>query len=260
MSRRVVWFSCGAASAVAAKLAVEQYGDSCAVVYCDTMSTEHPDNARFFKDVEAWIGRTIEVIKSEKYADIDDVFQRVRFMSGPGGARCTVEMKKVPREKWQRFDDVHVFGYTREEADRAERFEDNNQALNVEWILMDRLISKQDCLQALKKAGIKLPQMYYLGFDHNNCIGCVKSQSPGYWNRTRLLFPEIFERRVRQSRLLGVRLVVLNGERIFLDDLPPGADAPDDDIDCGPVCQQPAFPGILSDAAGAHGNSNLIKE
>lgn len=31
MKRRLVWFSCGAASAVAAKLAVDKYGDGCEV-------------------------------------------------------------------------------------------------------------------------------------------------------------------------------------------------------------------------------------
>lgn len=79
--RIVAWFSCGAASAVAAKLAIEKYGTSCDVVYCDTLSTEHEDNARFFRDVEQWLGRTITVIRSEKYASIDEVFERRRYMS-----------------------------------------------------------------------------------------------------------------------------------------------------------------------------------
>lgn len=51
-SRIVVWFSCGAASAVAAKLALEKYGTRACVVYCDTMKSEHPDNVRFFDDVQ----------------------------------------------------------------------------------------------------------------------------------------------------------------------------------------------------------------
>lgn len=50
-TRTLVWFSCGAASAVAAKLAVQKYGAACEVVYCDTLSTEHPDNGRFLTDV-----------------------------------------------------------------------------------------------------------------------------------------------------------------------------------------------------------------
>lgn len=59
LKRRLVWFSCGAASAVAAKLAVETYGDAVDVVYCDTLATEHPDNERFLRDVERWIGRSV---------------------------------------------------------------------------------------------------------------------------------------------------------------------------------------------------------
>jgi hypothetical protein len=89
------------------------------------------------------------------------------------------------------------------------------------------------------EAGIAPPAMYGLGFDHNNCIGCVKATSPGYWNRTREHFPEVFARRCRQSRLIGARLVRIAGERRFLDELPPEEDAPDDDIECGPGCQMP---------------------
>jgi len=35
-------------------------------------------------------------------------------------------------------------------------------------------------------------------------------------------FPEVFQRRCEQSRELNVRLTRLHGERIFLDELPPG--------------------------------------
>lgn len=237
MNRRVVWFSCGAASAVAAKLGVEHYGNDCEVVYCDTMSTEHRDNARFFADVERWIGRSITRIRSDRYASIDEVFEKRRYMSGVKGALCTVEMKKLPREAWQRHDDIHVFGYTVGEEKRASTFEDKNQDLRVEWLLIERGITKSQCNFMIEAAGIALPEMYSLGFDHNNCIGCVKATSPGYWNRTRRHFPEVFERRIRQSRLLGVRLVRIRGTRSFLDELPQNEDAPDDAIDCGPVCQ-----------------------
>jgi len=238
-NRRVVWFSCGAASAVAAKRAVIKYGDSCDVVYCDTMATEHSDNRRFFNDVERWIGRRIIVIRSDRYKTIDDVFERRRYMSGVAGAICTTELKKLPREAYQQPHDTHVFGYTAEEIRRATKFEENNPALDVEWILIDQGVTKRECLDDLSAAGIELPAMYALGFDHNNCLGCVKATSPGYWNRTRALFPDVFAARARQSRLIGAKLVRVKSKRIFLDELPADADAPDDDIDCGPVCQIP---------------------
>jgi hypothetical protein len=246
VSRRVAWFSCGAASAVAAKLTVEAYGDDCSVVYCDTLSAEHPDNARFMRDVEAWIGRPVEVIRSATYESVDAVFERRRYMAGIGGAACTTQMKKLPREAWQRPDDIHVFGYTADEAKRADDFEERNPSLRVEWILIDRGIDKAACLRMLAEVGIALPAMYALGFEHNNCIGCVKSASPGYWNLTRRLFPEVFARRCEQSRAIGARLVKIGGVRRFLDELPPEADAPHDDIDCGPVCQLPLDFGAAS--------------
>lgn len=240
--RRVIWFSCGAASAVAAKLAVEKYGDSAHIIYCDTMATEHPDNVRFFADVQRWIRRPIEVIRSTKYVTVDEVFEARRYMAGVAGAICTTEMKKVPREAYQWPDDVHLFGYTADEKKRAEDFEDNNPALAIEWILIERGLSKADCQRMIREAGIAPPAMYALGFDHNNCLGCVKATSPGYWNRTRRLFPDVFARRARQSREIGARLVRIAGERRFLDELPADADAPDDAIDCGPVCQMQLFP------------------
>jgi len=203
------------------------------------MSDEHEDNVRFFDEVEQWIGRTITVIRSDKYKTVNEVFESVGYMSGPKGARCTTEMKKVPREAFQQFGDVHIFGYTSDEQSRADDFEDRNPTIHVEWILIDRGIMKDTCLAILQEQRIDLPAMYDLGFDHNNCKGCVKSSSPGYWNRTRRLFPDVFERRAKQSRIIGTRLVKLRGKRIFLDELPPDADAPDDNIDCGPVCQIP---------------------
>jgi hypothetical protein len=237
--RHLIWFSCGAASAVAAKLGTETYGARCEVVYCDTLASEHPDNRRFFDDVQRWIGRPITVIRSAKYATIDDVFERTRYMSGLAGARCTSELKKLPREAFQHPDDVHVFGYTAEEGGRAEDFEDRNPSLKVDWILIEQNITKGRCLAMLRAAGIALPVMYSLGFEHNNCLGCVKSQSPGYWNRIRREFPDVFERRARQSKAIGARLVRYRGERVFLEQLPSDADAPDDAIECGPVCQMP---------------------
>ena len=241
MNRTVVWFSCGAASAYAAKLAKERDGDACSIVYCDTLSAEHPDNMRFFRDVERWIGSPIEVIRSSTYIDIDDVFQRTRYMAGIAGARCTTELKKLPRVAYQRASDTHVFGYTVEERDRATHFEDANPALMVDWLLINRGVTKQDCKDALADAGIALPVMYSLGFEHNNCIGCVKSTSSGYWNRVRRLFPDVFNRRARQSRLIGARLVRVNGVRVFLDELPADEHDPDDDIECGIGCQMPLF-------------------
>lgn len=239
MSRVLVWFSCGAASACAAKLAVDKYGhENTHVVYCNTLATEHPDNARFMADVAKWIGHTIEIIGSEKYATVDEVFEKERYMAGIKGARCTVEMKKIPRFEYQQYGDLHVFGLTADEGARIRRFVENNPDLRLEWNLRDECITKEECYKLLTDGGIALPVMYSLGFKNNNCIGCVKATSAKYWALVRKHFPVVFWRRAKQSRDLGVRLVRYHGVRIFLDELPdPITDkTPQEDIECGPIC------------------------
>lgn len=236
-TRVVVWFSCGAASAVAAKLATEKYGDRVSVVYCNTMASEHPDNARFLQDVERWIGKYVTVISSEKYDSIDAVFERTRYMAGISGARCTVEMKKIPRLKYQQPDDLHIFGLTFDEGKRIQRFNGDHPDLDLEWILQDAMLNKDDCLRMIVDAGIVLPTMYALGYRNNNCIGCVKATSAKYWDMIRRDFPEAFERRAKQSRAIGVRLTRFKGERIFLDELPmSGIRGQLENISCGPDC------------------------
>lgn len=243
-SRVVVWFSCGAASAVAAKLAIREYGERTIIVHCDTLASEHPDNRRFFEDVQRWLGREIISIKSERYANIEEVFSYRRYMSGIAGAPCTVEMKKIPRFAFQQADDVHVFGYTTEELDRIIKFGKNNPELFLDWILFDKGYSKKRCLREIERAGIALPTMYQLGFENNNCLGCVKASSPRYWQRTRRHFPEVFQRRAAFSREIGAKLVRINDERIFLDELPPDSELAlwsgiadvKEDLSCGPEC------------------------
>lgn len=241
MSRIVVWFSCGAASACAAKLAKDKYlGQDLHIVYCNTLASEHPDNQRFLQDIEQWIDLPVELIASKKYSDIDDVFAKTRYMAGISGARCTLEMKRLPRLDYQRPDDIHIFGYLVEEHKRILTFEKNNPELDLDWILVENGMTRQHCYTMLQSSGIALPIMYSLGFKNNNCIGCVKATSSKYWNRVRQHFPAIFEKRAKQSRELGAHLVYWKGKRIFLDELPLINDnAPEEDIECGPICMLP---------------------
>jgi hypothetical protein len=204
--RHVAWFSCGAASAAASKIAVERWPDT-VVVYCDTSRDEHPDNARFFADVERWLGTRI-VRLSSKYASVEDVFEQTRYMSGIAGARCTVEMKKVPRFRFQRADDIHVFGFTADEGKRLRDFEQNNPELAVAWVLRDAGITKRECYSMLSAAGIELPAMYRLGYKNNNCIGCRRRPLRAVPTRRHLLRP-------------GVRRVISGHRRAGVPLLPP---------------------------------------
>lgn len=64
----------------------------------------------------------ITVLRSEEYADTWDVWERRNYLAGVNGAPCTLELKVKPRLRFQRKDDIHIFGYTVNGPDRK-RFE-----------------------------------------------------------------------------------------------------------------------------------------
>lgn len=243
MSHRVViWYSCGAASAVAAKLALAKYaGRECVVAYCDTGS-EHQDNERFLLDCERWLGVKILKLRSAKYTDTWDVFTKTRYLSGVRGARCTVELKKLVRQAFERpFEDIQVFGFHVGEEARCERFKSQNPEVIVAAPLLDAGLTKADCLSEIGAAGIEIPAMYRMGYRNNNCIGCVKGQA-GYWNKIRRDFPEVFARMALMEREIGAAIckTEAGGKRvpIYLDELNHNAGRYEDlDISCGVLCE-----------------------
>lgn len=242
--RIVFWFSCGTASAVNTKLGIARYKAThdITVARC-IVPEEHEDNDRFARDCEAWFDYPIANLKSSEYASCEHVWSRRRYMSGPRGAVCTVEMKKAVRWAFERewWPDFQSFGYTADEQGRAQEFRSSNPDVRLVTLLIEEGLSKSDCHALVDRAGIQLPIMYLLGFNNANCIGCVQAQSPSYWNRVRRHFPIVFDRRAKLSRELGVRLVKLTTgerERLFLDELDPNMGIGDTDppMECSLLC------------------------
>lgn len=221
-----VWFSCGAASAAALKLTLERFPGEDVRAINQPIAEEHPDNRRFLRDVAEWCGIEIEEFTASKYpaASAVEVWDRRKAMVFPHGAPCTVHLKKEARQEWEALHapDWHVLGFTVEEKDRHSRFTETERE-NVIPVLIDAHMTKGDCGDMIRSAGIDLPAIYDHGFPNANCLGCVKATSPTYWNHLRREFPEVFAARAEQSRRLGVRLVRVDDERIFLDELHPAA-------------------------------------
>ena len=240
-----VWFSCGAASAVAAKKTIERYGDSADIrVLNNPVVEEDEDNRRFLFDVEQWLGIKIESVTSKKFpsASAVDVWATHKYMGGVLGAPCTMELKKRARQAWEKDNvvDWHVLGFTADEKRRHDRFVLTERS-NLLPVLIDAGITKTDCYNIIRGAGIELPRIYSLGYPNANCIGCVKATSPTYWNHVRHIHPEVFDKRAEQSRGIGARLVRYKGKRVFLDELPTdakGRSMKNMDIECGIFCEE----------------------
>ena len=100
--------------------------------------------------------------------------------------------------------------------------------------LVDKGISKGEAHQIMSANGIKRPAMYDLGYNNNNCIGCVKG-GMGYWNHIRRDFPEVFLKRSRMERTIQATCI----KGIYLDELDPGRGRNEPKIvdDCGIFCE-----------------------
>ena len=242
MSERIVcWFSCGVASAVATKLAiVNNAGKLPLVIARCVVREEHPDNERFAKECEAWFGQPIlNLINEEHNGSVYSVIAKTKLTATVHGyAPCTNILKKDLRLSFQQPEDIHVFGYTLEEADRLDRFIDANN-VQVWSVLIENNLTHEDCMALVEKQGIELPVMYKLGYEHNNCIGCSKANGAGYWNMIRRDFGEQFKTWAELSRSIGSKMTRVNNVRIYLDELPEnyGDYSTEPKVQCGIFCE-----------------------
>lgn len=237
MSRTISWFSCGAASAYATYLSVQHTGEA---VYCRVVN-EHEDNLRFMDDFTRVTGIPVKTIMNEQFeGNIIPIFVKRGYIKNQYGAPCTMILKKDMRKAYQRPTDIQIFGYTKEEQGRIDRFIDSNNDVDARFPLMENNISKGDCYAFIKKLGIELPAMYRLGYNNNNCIGCVKG-GMGYWNKIRVDFPEQFNRMALVERWIGHAVNKDQNGPVYLDELDPDRGRmtlyEDMPADCGFTCE-----------------------
>lgn len=242
VNRVVAQFSCGAASAVATKLALAKHHGAEVVIANAFVKEEDDDNRRFLADCEDWFGQKALQLRDEKYgASADEVWRRKNYMNGRLGAPCSGELKRKVLDKIKRPDDVLVFGFTAEEADRFEDFQERNPGLHCEAPLVEAGVGKADCLAMVQRACIELPITYRLGFNNANCKGCPKG-GEGYWNHTREVFPLVFQARMDRQESIGPGAYFFRdrktGERFGLKDLPKGAGRHDEPMpSCSFFCE-----------------------
>lgn len=243
---KIAWFSAGITSAVACKIAVESY-ESVELYYIH-IGSAHKDNNRFILECEKWIGRKINIVTNLKgYSDQFDVIRDTKYINGAYGARCTLELKKKVRrtleDKLSPNNQIFGFEYSKSEINRAIRFKEQYPDTNPIYPLIDKRLTKEECAGIIASAGIELPAMYKLGYNNNNCIGCVKGKK-GYWNKMRVDFPEVFDKMAKIEREVGATCIkedVKGGgsRRVYLDELDPKEGRTPNPIipNCGMFCQ-----------------------
>lgn len=232
---KVCWISAGVSSFIAGYLERDTIDK---FIYID-IEDQHPDSMRFINDCEKVLGKKIEILKSS-YGSVENAIRAAGIIGNirTGFAVCTNWLKKRVRKEWEcdhrEYDITYVWGMDCTEKHRAESIEETMREFTHIFPLIDRGLTKEDAHGICERLGVKRPAMYDLGYNNNNCIGCVKG-GMGYWNKIRVDFPKVFESRAKLERDIGASCI--NG--CFLDELDPSRGRMSDEImqDCGIFCE-----------------------
>jgi hypothetical protein len=255
----VSWFSAGVSSAVATWLMHDKVDK---IIYTH-IDDQHPDTMRFVKDCERWFRKPVEILQSP-YKNVDNAIRLgCGFINSPSGAICTRYLKRRVRREWEIQNEWfntfrYVWGMDIDEIKprpprNQSRCDGLREAMpNQEHIfpLVEHKITKEEAHGILRKAGIKRPAMYDLGYQNNNCIGCVKG-GMGYWNKIRVDFPEVFKLRAATERIVGASCLKKkrarpdepagpdNNVKLYLDELDPNAGRKEGPVveECGAMCE-----------------------
>ncbi len=226
----VCWFSAGVSSFIAAYLSRNILDE---ILYCH-IDDQHPDTLRFIKDCESKLDIPIKQMQSP-YKGVDNVINTFRFINSRYGSKCTDILKKRLRKEWEygKEDLTYIWGYDVSEQHRAENIIDMNPGQKHRFPLVEHGLTKEDCHALLYRLGIERPMMYDLGYRNNNCVGCVKG-GMGYWNKIRVDFPDVFERRAKQEREIGHTCI----KGIYLDELEPSRGKVENEVldECSFAC------------------------
>jgi hypothetical protein len=251
-TQTVAWFSAGVSSAVATWMMRDNVDH---IIYTH-IDDQHSDSLRFVKECEVWIGRPITILQSP-LKSVDNAARSMAYINGTRGAACTRLLKIRVRKEWESqnlffFNLRYVWGMdcSKKEQKRAAQLREAMPDFEHVFPLIENGITKAEAHGILEKAGIKRPAMYDLGYQNNNCIGCLKG-GRGYWNRIRVDFPEVFKSRCELERLIDGTCLKKkranpdepasedNTVRLYLDELDPEAGRDEGPIipECGAMCE-----------------------
>lgn len=219
----VAWISAGVSSFIAAYLCCAEIDK---FLYID-VADQHPDSMRFVRDCEPLLGKPIEVLRSNEYANVE---QAILAFGGfynrrTGFAPCTGWLKKRVRKEWeQQHADcaiTYYWGMDINETRRAKAIKEGMPEFTHRFPLIENELTKQEAHGICEAIGVKRPLMYNLGYNNNNCVGCVKG-GIGYWNKIRVDFPDVFQSRAELERKVGYTILKeADGTPIYLDELDP---------------------------------------
>jgi hypothetical protein len=178
--KRVVFFSGGAASWLAAKRVVEAHGTAGLVLLFTDTRMEDESTYRVVREGAADVGG--ELVWLAEGRTPWEVFRDVRFLGNTRADPCSRILKREQARSWVEAncdpdDSVLYLGIGWDEEHRCEPIRQHWQPYRVEFPLCAKpYLSKAGMVREMRDAGIEPPSLYADGFPHANCGGfCIKA-------------------------------------------------------------------------------------
>lgn len=215
----VVQYSGGIESWAAARRVIAEHGPSDVVLlFADTL-VEDPDLYRFLDQTSAQFGIPVTVVADGRTPF--EVYQDRRFLGNSLIAPCSKFLKQIPCRTWleanaEPDNTILYVGIDHEEgARRTPGIVAGWAPWKVRFPMNEPpYLSKQDMFDLCENQhGIRVPEMYKLGFAHNNCGGVCVRAGQKHWKHLHKVHParyaaaEAAEQRMRD--LLGKPVSIL---------------------------------------------------
>ncbi len=253
--KAVAMWGGGITSWAVGRYAVDTHGpDNVTLLFADTKA-EDADMPRFNADCERQLGVPLTVVADGRTPEQVDIDRR--WLSNSRTAQCSFWLKIVPCRKWldANCDPANTIVYVGIDWTEMERlpgqhmgyahrapgvcakpkycrslFDENGRLegpgckhlLDVPWRVDAPLTrapyrTKDMHIAAFRALGYDEPEMYRLGFEHNNCAGSCIRGGQAHWAQVLRVRPELFAAKEahekRMQDLLGTSVTVLKEQR-----------------------------------------------
>lgn len=179
--KHVVFYSGGIASYHTAKRVIAKYGVADVQLLFTDTKYEHVDLYRFLDETVKFLG--VPLVNIAEGRDPWQIFKDVKFLGNSRVDPCSKILKRQMAKKWVKANhpDAAVttlyLGLNYDEMPRLIRSQRFWMPYAVESPLSEPpLMTKDAMLRGCDEDGIAPPELYSLGFPHNNCGGfCIKA-------------------------------------------------------------------------------------
>jgi hypothetical protein len=178
-NRIVCWFSGGAGSAVATRLAITDNAGTqnlplVVVRICRTKASA--DEMRFISECEKWFGvPRASTSPTETVVDYEDA----RFCRFAQNTRPVPGRLRDVRRAFETPGDLHIFGNMANERDSVVRFMRANGHTRISVVLSEKGYLLSDCLETLFWRGVDIPNTCRIGLSEGQKGPVGLRSSPG---------------------------------------------------------------------------------